>query len=199
MRRALLVLAVVLCGSDAAADSDGYYCAGPTYLAYQFGVAAPPVAPHRLHIIRVGDEGIAAPVVFELPQFQVHGMRCGERTIEMRAFDAVHVITLDARAQPVRHATTPMARLNAPVPAAESFALPANLGMLSRPRGSLTVERVHLATDARQRQYLLEIAPSRVAACSVDITSRVVQRDATGRELAARVIFEGPVRRECGD
>ena len=35
------------------ADSDGYYCIGRGYLAYQFGLAAPPTRPHRLTVIRL--------------------------------------------------------------------------------------------------------------------------------------------------
>ncbi len=51
------------------ADSDGYYCIGRGYLAYQFGLAAPPTRPHRLTVIRFGDvSGIQPPAVLELPQ-----------------------------------------------------------------------------------------------------------------------------------
>ena len=51
MRRVLIVAFVALsCVPGVAyADSDGYYCAGPGYLAYQFGMAPKSVAPHRLH------------------------------------------------------------------------------------------------------------------------------------------------------
>ncbi len=59
------------------ADSDGYYCIGRDYIAYQFGFAPPPIAQHRLYIIRVGGAaGIGEPAMFELPQFQVHGLLC---------------------------------------------------------------------------------------------------------------------------
>jgi hypothetical protein len=49
----LVWLAMLAAGPDAhVADSDGYYCVGPDYLAYQFGMAYPPVAPHRLFVVR---------------------------------------------------------------------------------------------------------------------------------------------------
>ena len=40
------------------ADSDGYYCVGHDFIAYQFGFAAPPVGPHRLFVVRFGGSWI---------------------------------------------------------------------------------------------------------------------------------------------
>lgn len=74
----LAFLLLVTAGSvPAFADSDGYFCVGPDYLAYQFGMAAPPVRPHVLHVIRFTSQRFFdAPATIELPQFQVHGMLC---------------------------------------------------------------------------------------------------------------------------
>ena len=44
---AAVVMGVCIPGV-AYADSDGYYCTGRGYLAYQFGMAPMPVAPHRV-------------------------------------------------------------------------------------------------------------------------------------------------------
>lgn len=54
MKIVLLAIAVMISPLGvgvAHADSDGYYCDGQGYLAYQFGMAPPPVAPHRLHVL----------------------------------------------------------------------------------------------------------------------------------------------------
>ena len=106
MGRVLIVAFVALsCVPGVAyADSDGYYCAGPGYLAYQFGMAPKSVAPHRLHVISLrGPQGIPEPAVIELPQFQVHGMLCGEGWIDVASFTAVYRVTLDKNDRPQRY------------------------------------------------------------------------------------------------
>ena len=100
------LLALIVLGAAgpgvAYADSDGYYCVGRSYLAYQFGVAPLPVAPHRLSVIRTrGPAGIPRPAMLELPQFQVHGMRCGEGWIDVAAFTAIYHVILDESDRPV--------------------------------------------------------------------------------------------------
>jgi hypothetical protein len=104
----ILALAVLATANPgvAHADSDGYYCIGPSYLAYQFAMAS--VAPHLLYVIRTnGPEGIPEPAVLELPQFQVHGMRCGDRSIDVAAFTAAYRVMLDESDRPIRYEVQP--------------------------------------------------------------------------------------------
>ena len=197
-RAVVLALAVFLIADAAHADSDGYYCAGPGYLAYQFGLAAPPVGQHRLYVVRIGgDSGIAEPDVLELQQFQVHGMRCGARSIELLAFDAVHIVELEER-RPMRYVTTPDPRRAGTVPP-EWLNQSQNLGGWSRPLRALETERVLLERDARGSTYFLEMTPLRIERCTLDLRSRVVQVDASGREVHARLLSEVKAFRECGN
>jgi hypothetical protein len=197
-RVVVLALAVFLMADPARADSDGYYCAGPGYLAYQFGLAAPPVGQHRLYVVRIGgDSGIAEPDVLELKQFQVHGMRCDARSIELLAFDAVHIVELDAR-RPARYVTKPDPRRAGTVPP-EWVNQSQNLGGWSRPVGTLETERVLLERDARGSTYFLEMMPMRIERCTLDVRSRVVQVDASGREVNARLLSEVKAFRDCGN
>ena len=90
------------------ADSDGHYCIGRGYLAYQFGFAAPSTRPHRLAVVRFrGASGIQSPAVLDLPQFQVHGMQCGEGWIDVAAFTGIYHVTLDENGRPVRYEVQP--------------------------------------------------------------------------------------------
>src|SRR4029453_14438490 len=90
------------------ADSDGYYCVGRGYLAYQLGFAAPPIAPHHLYVVRFGGTaGIEAPVALDLPQFQVQGIICADRAIRILAYDAIYTVRLDATDRPVGFSTVP--------------------------------------------------------------------------------------------
>ena len=69
----LLVLAGLLTPAVAKADSDGYYCAGPGYLAYetQFSTQS---SGHLLHIVQFSrSKGIVVLEPIELEAFPVHG------------------------------------------------------------------------------------------------------------------------------
>src|SRR5437667_7977882 len=112
MKQRSLIVLMLLGGfgvGTAYADSDGYYCAGREYVAYQFGFAAPPIGPHRLYVVRFGGtSGIEAAAVLDLPQFQVHGILCGERTVEIAAYDAIYSVRLDAAMRPSVYDPTPL-------------------------------------------------------------------------------------------
>jgi hypothetical protein len=75
---AVLLISPFVHAAPAWADSDGYYCVGPGYIAYETRFSAPP-SQHLLHVIRFSSrQGISriAPVVLE--DFQVHAMNCGD-------------------------------------------------------------------------------------------------------------------------
>ena len=194
-----LLVPALLFPKAAYADSDGYCCTGPGYLAYQFGLAAPPVGEHRLYVIPVyGGEGVPEPVVLSLPQFQVHGMLCGENWIEVASFTDVYRVTLDATKRPLSYDIVRSLRGQA-IPSEFISSQQQNLGWLGgrRARSPIRVSLGH----ANDSEYLLEIVakpfdpPRR---CEVVVTSRVVQVDRTGAQASERLIFQGPAALECG-
>jgi hypothetical protein len=182
---------VALLAQPASADSDGYFCAGPDYLAYQFGLAAPPVAPHQLFIVRLGDHGgISEPVAISLPQFQVHGMRCRDRAVDILAFDSLHTVTFDEAGQYLgRTAVATAGEMMPPWSAASR-----NLAGLSAAARELQPERHTLRTTADGRRFVLEIEAARggINECATAITARIVEFDTQSRVLNARIVYEGP-------
>jgi hypothetical protein len=185
---ALVLLSLVLAAS-AWADSDGYYCVGPDYIAYQFGFAAPPVAPHRLHVIRLGGvAGIAEPMVFELPQFQVGGMLCTERSVQLGAVDVIYTVQLDSAGRPLRYETTSLLKPRHTPPGFQSH----NLASRSRPVEALTTERVPLMKGAAEHEFVLEIEPKVTSdRCVTEITTRVLELDTAGQLVRERLVFQG--------
>jgi hypothetical protein len=197
---AALVLVATAGTGSAFADSDGYYCAGRGYLAYQFGFAAPPVGPHRLHVLRMsGAAGIGAPVVFDLPQFQVHGMLCGDRTIRIAAFNAIYTVHLDEAQAPVRLEMTPRTP-DGRVPPEFVETQSRNLGAWSRVANTLTTERVPLGPVEGGGYFLLEVVGRAVESerCASTVTSRAIRTDRNGREVQQIQIFQGRGVRDCG-
>lgn len=180
------------------ADSDGYYCVGPGYLAYQFGMAPLPVTPHRLHVLSLGTApGIPEPATLELPQFQVHGLRCGDGWIEVASFTAIYRVTLDDSIRPIRYDVRPFATGQKVPP---EFYPQRNLGMLSPARAHGKFERVSLGGRDGGGHVFLEMAGYDVPneRCRVELKTRVVETDRNGREIRDRVIYQAREHRECG-
>ena len=82
------------------ADSDGYYCVSMGYFAYESrefhtdGV-------HRLFIVPLDKSvGIGQRIAVELPDFQLHGMRCTPTAITIFGFDTAYEIDLVDRMMP---------------------------------------------------------------------------------------------------
>jgi hypothetical protein len=201
MRITLLVALLILGPAGlgvAYADSDGYYCVGRGYLAYQFGMAPQPVAPHHLYVLRIGtSSGIPEPMAIGLPQFQVHGLHCGDGWIEVAAFTAIYRVTLDEAAKPTRYAVRPLAE-GQQIPS--EFWPQRNLGMGSRGAEDSKPARVSLGMKTDGGQYFLEMTGEPVPSdrCQTALTSRLVETDRNGREIRERIIFQGRGRRECG-
>jgi hypothetical protein len=195
-----IIVSLGLWATPASADSDGYYCVGRDYIAYQFGVAAPPIAEHRLYIIRVGGAaGIGEPAIFELPQFQVHGLLCNERNVQLAGWDAIYTVQLDSTLRPVRYQIAPWADPQHIPP--QFVGHQQNLGGWSRPLNTLAVERVLITNNAAGHEFLLEITPNASTSehCVVEITTHVLELNATGQTVGERLLFHGNGHRECGD
>lgn len=184
------------------ADSDGYYCIGRGYLAYQFGFAPPSNRPHRLSVIRFsGTSGIQSPAVLDLPQFQVHGMQCGEASIDVAAFTGIYHVTLDESSRPVRYELQPFPD-GQKIPQAFTLSQLQNLGAEGGGRAYLKPVRVRLSATERGGEYVLEItakAIPQLKKCELAVTSRIIETDRDGRETNARIIFQGRGYRECGE
>ncbi len=69
----------------AEADSDGYYCTGTGYLAYQLRAALTEgvTGQHVVRVVRFGPEGIRFAGEVSLPEFQPHKLVCGESQVRI--------------------------------------------------------------------------------------------------------------------
>ena len=199
---AIVLLVLSALGGTVYADSDGYYCIGRGYLAYQFGFAAPSTRPHRLSVIRFsGASGIQSPDMLDLPKFQVHGMRCGEGWIDVAAFTNVYRVTLDENSRPVGYEAQPFPD-GQRIPQEFILSQIHNLGASSGERAHLKPVRTRLSARERGGAYLLEIIAKAIPSlkrCELAITSRIVETDRNGRMIGARIIFQGRGYRECGE
>lgn len=117
--------AVLLFPGVAQSDSDGYYCIGPGFVAYEMSFSAAP-SGHWLHIVRVSAEkGIVRLPAIPLPEFQVHGMTCREHSVDLDGWTTRYSISLDSNGQATVTST--------PAEPTARGAQQQNLGMGARP------------------------------------------------------------------
>lgn len=78
----------------AEADSDGYFCVGRGYVAYESRFSPTAVA-HQLHVVRFGTTiGIVADTPVSLDDFQVHGMICRPGVVELVGWSRTYSVDI---------------------------------------------------------------------------------------------------------
>lgn len=168
----------------AVADSDGYYCVGPNYRAWQFGMSTPN-PPHRLRVMRLGPNATLVPQVLELPPFQVHGIECADTGIRIAATNAVYSIPLDSERKP-----RSFEAVNEPWRGESAT----RLGGFGFSTPGFAVIRRPLLTDASVHRYQLVIIPSRTRPdpCDTDVETQLQELNRQGKLLRKTVLFRGP-------
>jgi hypothetical protein len=184
MTRLILAMATLLLlwPSVAFADSDGYYCVGRGYVAFETRSAASG-PQHVLHILRFSPAGGIGQVQnIPLDDFQTHGMSCGDRVIEVAAFSTRYLVDVSVPEQP---------RITTDSAAFEPQRTPQlNLGHWSR-EGVTDLE-----ADGQRGEFQLVISRvSRRVAGGIEhyTVTQLVRREARpgGRMLASQKLFEG--------
>lgn len=194
-----VLLLGVLIAPKAYADSDGLFCVGRNYLAYQRGFAAPSSRPFHVFVLTVPKSGsLRAADSLPLPQFQAHGMRCGDGWVELISIDSLYRVVLDERGQPIRYEATAHERGVIP----EEFIASQRrnlLGMASRSTVAAPI-RIPIGKTTTGNELRLEISAKKVRApCELDVTSRAQTVSASGRVLSTQILYRGPRYLECGE
>ena len=79
---------LIFCVSDVYADSDGYYCAGPGYVAYQFrAMSWFTMGRHIVRVVKLSDGKAIWAGDAVLKDFQPHLMRCGADHVTVGGYD----------------------------------------------------------------------------------------------------------------
>jgi hypothetical protein len=138
----------------------------------------------ELRVVRVGQGRIAEPLVVPLEAIQVHGMRCGETSMELWGFEAYYVVHLTVSPLRTRKPSGP-----APPPIATE-----NLGDCSR------ASVIEIPSSDSNYRYQLVITKAETARHVEDggaiehyTQTQILQRErsAGGGVVSARPIFHG--------
>jgi len=191
------VLGLVLAGAarSAQADSDGYYCTGPNYIAYEF---AAPV--HALYIVVLRDSlGLDRPTRVPLPDFQVHGMRCSAGSVELLGWDSLYTATLTGAKTSLVARIAPWAHQGTSRQALQEYGA-LNLGGWSTAVRVGRADTIPLAIASRRYTFALAIDVQPLPReCAYKVVTRLVQRDSSSRPVATLTLFDGKGTMECGE
>lgn len=190
LRSLAIVCFLLLSASRALADSDGHFCTSDGYLAYELREWSAPEGKHVLRIVRVGGpQGIAAPVTVALADFQVHGMKCSPHDIAISSWDSTYSIALSADAPPEIRAVMPH----------RGGEISRDLPVTDRLTGSRRSFVVGIPASQSANTYELEVVhsedkqttPGKGGLIRHHTTSKVVEKDRTGRKRQEKLIHAG--------
>lgn len=171
---------MALCGA-ARADSDGYYCAGQGYLAYQWNGMSVPTSGHVLRIIAL-DGRDEEPDEVTLESFQVHGMKCSAERIELRGWNAIYSVVLSKERKGVFEGKR---SLDEPNPQGFTQSNLADYSVAG-------VERLEAIDPAHIYELVIEKSEqAREGGILHRTTSTLVHRKRSGEIVVRRTLYEG--------
>ncbi len=199
LKSPILVCAVLAAGIGSAhADSDGYFCSSPNFLAYEFSFSKEPAHQHKLYFVRFGEAFAAGPTSIELSAFQVHGMTCTGTGVELLGWYSRYLYSVSATAISLASET----KLPAPSKFPGDHREPPNLaGWSPVTRGTMPKEYT-FKLDADDPVYRYELRIKRLdtknpCESTVETTlAKVGQRGETGERL---LIYKDKAPMECGE
>ena len=190
MRLMFLAVLSFIWPTRAAADSDGYFCHGAGFVAWETRLGSA-TAEHILHVVRFDHaSGIRPTERIVLPDFQVHAITCGAEHVQLVGWTTTYRVELSA-VNPV--VTSQAAQFDG-----TKWPLPGNLGYGGR--SGIT----DLVADGRTGEFELVVARvSRRIRGGIDhhVVARLVQRELMPgtRVMASRVLMEGIYRETVDD
>lgn len=186
------------------ADSDGYYCLGLNYVAYELSHSEPAHEGHNLYVVRLGGkEAIAEPEIIKLPDFQLHGMQCMGGRVRLLGWEAFYdviigdeTIELGAVDKLEKAGSIPKGFNTKPVP---------NLGEYSEAalqwwRGDMGVIPVDIPGDESDYQIRIKIKqPGEATPCQIGITTSIIQLGEENRIAKSLEVLNVRTPVECGE
>jgi hypothetical protein len=181
---------MVLCGllspAGLKADSDGYFCTGPGYLAFQLR-SWNTDGPHLLKVIRVGGGEIREAGQVELPDFQPHAIQCEEDRVRIVGWTSHYVeYSIDVSGEPrILETIDDPDRVLSPDPFEQQMM---NLGDWGVP-GTTTLS----SGDDRYRYRLVIARESVPVQGGLDHHTRtmLLAEDGEGARVSELIVYEG--------
>ncbi|HWZ82799.1 MAG TPA: hypothetical protein VNW47_09250 [Terriglobales bacterium] len=188
---ALLIGIVLVFSVPSHADSDGYFCTGKGYVAFEVREGVTPrVSGHILNLVRFGsDSSIKVTARVTLPDFQVHAMSCAPDSVVISGWDKVFNKCLVEIASPQETGPAECDKdRERRFDYRKEGKEPPTLGELARP-GSITLESLD---PDHTYQLILSGSSKKVGVNSWEVRRKaeVVQIDPQGHVAQRLVVYQ---------
>lgn len=194
----LIILFAFGIGS-AKADSDGYFCFSPAFLAYEFSFSKEPSDQHKLYIIHFGVEPRTEPRWLRIAAFQVHSMKCFSDRVEIIGWEKRYVYSVSPNAVTVVLEET----LPTPGKLPEGFvSAEENLGGFSPvTRGAMPSAYTYVLTTNRpDGDYVIRLERIRTGnPCRPLVKANLVKVGQQKKTTIVQKLYAAPVSIECGE
>jgi hypothetical protein len=202
-----LLIALLGLARPASAQSDGTYCVGSSYLAYELarpqtydslhGVSS---ARHTLQVISIAGDGAIGPTrTVALPPFTVHGLQCLPEQVRILGWDSLYTVPYSAAGTlgPIASTVAPWAGQGASRPPFPGF----SDSTLWHGWDQQAVDTVLLPLTAAHARWALTITAieSDPARCRFRVTARLVRFATAHRPRASRTVYDDDLAGECGE
>jgi hypothetical protein len=192
----LLGLLLVCLSTPAHGDSDGYYCVGPDYLAYELWMREPG-AKHHLYVVPLVTSVHRASLIrISLPTFDVGSMRCEGHVVQLATGDSLYTVDLSSR---IVTTEVPPWKVNKSQPPPTGF-VSTNLGGWSPAVRLQRPDTVPLArTDSLHSFALATDIQPQPRICAYKVVTRLLVIDEGHRTTRSVLLFRGLGPMECGE
>lgn len=185
----LVAALVIFAGGPLLADSDGYFCATPTYVAYD--VRHWNVASHEIRVVSLVPPLSQSSVrTISLPDFQVHGMRCTEDAILVLGWDVLYTVSLSSETQRLLLSSKKLASGGSTPPPFSKSDGGRNLGSVARPQ-------VVPLGGLRSKRFLVTELESSNRPCMLRVVSRLEEVDGKGQVRSSLQLYDGWRGTDC--
>ena len=186
------ILFIAFLATPLRGDSDGYFCHSGGYLAYNLSPVSK--APkHVLQLVRLDPSTALTPssiTTVELPDFQLHGLRCLDGEIELLGWHQVYRVLLVEGSPP--WLLSEALAFPGFVPDAFASLEAHNLGAWSVAARDHTVESLDLGAH-----FWLRISAECAPPCTVHVRSELIQHDGAGNEASKLTLYDDQFERDC--
>lgn len=188
----LIALALVsLLASPAAADSDGCFCSTSSYLAYEVGFSGS--GSHELRVIALElPLGESSQRSTELPDFQTHGMLCGEAEVLLLGWEHLYTASVLPAEEPLTLRSERLAYNGFRPPPFDADDPPQNLG------SNAPAQRVQLGPSGLRLFLVTEVTVSEQD-CSARVVSSIRHLGRDGEVRSELLLYDESRGVECGE
>lgn len=190
----VLSLGAFLPPLSALADSDGYYCIGPGYVAYERRFEKFDGEPrHTLYKVTFSSKKFGDTQSVVLPDFQTHGLKCNPDGVEVASWEEIFRIGFADGSLKILKREPLVAPGKIPKGYDASWLRRLDSGAITGTK-VVPLDKWH-TESATSYDLISSLQPSKTAKCRVKLEVKMIQKP----HMKEKILFSDEQPTECGE